>query len=263
MSPLASLQKEFQRYVHHRDGAMQTMIVGDVSASAQERLDIYADAYRLRLLEVLGNDFKGLRALARAKKFEQICRDYIEAHPSPHSNVRWYGDSLAQFLREAAQWNTQPALAEMATLDWAISIAFDARDQAVLALDAVAAIPPPAWPGMQPVLNLSVQCLKQHGNVADIRKAADQKKRVPKLTSMTVASDWLVWRKEMEVFYRAVTPDEAAALSACISGACFAELCEVLLGWHEEANVAMRAATLLRRWVEDEMICAIELPPQP
>lgn len=262
MNALAKLQKNFQRYVHHRTGPMQDMIVGDVRASTHTRLEIYAEAYRLRLLEVLGNEFTGLRALARAKKFEQICRDYIESHPSPHANVRWYGDGLAQFLRESASWKDQVALADMAALDWAISTAFDAHDQAALALDAVAAIAPPAWPGMQPVLHPAVQCLQQHWNVAEIRKAADHKKRVPKLTSLPAASDWLVWRKDLEVFYRAVTPDEAAALNACLNNACFAELCEILLAWHDEANVAMRAATLLRRWVEDELVIEIRLPPR-
>lgn len=261
MKPLTHLQQEFQRYVHHRDGRMQDMIVGDACASAQQRLEIYADAYRLRLLEVLGNEFKGLRVLARAKKFEQLCHDYIETHPSPHSNVRWYGDGLAHFLNASASWNRQPALAEMAALDWAISIAFDARDQPVVSIDEVAAIPPPAWPGMVPALNASVRCLPQHWNVATIRKAADRTVRIPGLVKTQQPAHCLVWRRNMEVFYRTVTPDEATALGACINGACFAELCEALLAWHDEADVALRAAALLRRWVEDELVCEIRLPP--
>jgi hypothetical protein len=262
MSALSRLQKEFQRYVHHRDGHMQDMIVGDVRASAQQRLEIYADAYRLRLLEVLGNEFTGLRALARAKKFERLCSDYIESHPSPHANVRWYGDGLAQFLRETSRWNTQPALAEMATLDWAISTAFDARDQPVVAIDEVAAIPPPAWPGMVPVPGASVQCLPLRWNVAEIRKAADRRLRIPRLAQNPEPAHCLVWRKNLEVFHRLVAADEAAALTACLDHACFAELCEVLLAWHDETNVALRASALLRRWVEDEMVCNIELPPR-
>ena len=261
MKPLARLQKDFQRYVHYRDGGMQDVLVGGAQASAQERLEIYADAYRLRLLEVLGNEFKGLIALAGAEQFDQLGRAYIDAYPSTHYNVRWYGDHLATFLSEAASWNAQPALAEMATLDWAISTAFDAADESVIALDAVAIIPSPAWPGMVPVLQSTAQCLHQQWNVASIREAADHKTPPPALTALDTAADCLVWRKNMEVFYRLLNADEAAALAACINGACFAELCEVLLDWHDEADVALRAAALLRRWVEDGLVHDIRLPP--
>ncbi|MGH8540098.1 MAG: HvfC/BufC family peptide modification chaperone [Stenotrophobium sp.] len=263
MSALTQLQQDFQNYVYRRDGRMDSQIVHSEQIGSDERLQIYADAYRLRLLEVLGNDYNGLKLLAGAGKFERLAYAYIETHPSTQFNARWYGDGLADFLRGHAPWQQEPALTEMAALDWAMSVVFDAADEPAATVDTVAEIPPPAWPGMAPVLQSAQRRLGLHWNSAAFRKAADQQTEPPALAPLDAPAEYLVWRKELAVYYRSLETNEAAALTACASGACFAELCEALLQWHDEAEVAMRAAGMLRRWVEDGLIREILLPPQP
>ena len=112
MSRLAKIQTDLQEFV--TTGAVDALdhVVGDDRASTTERLDVYYQAYRLRLLEVLAKDFSGLRALIGESAFPDTVNDYMRTHPSTHPSVRWLGRHLAGFLAELMP--DRPELAEMA-----------------------------------------------------------------------------------------------------------------------------------------------------
>ena len=207
---------------------------------------------------MLGNDFPGLRTLA-GDAFEPLALDYIEATRSPYYNVRWYGAGLADHLRSRAPWTEQPAFAEMAALEWAMGLAFDAADAAVAGVTDVAAIAPEDWPRLRLRLHPSLQRLRLQWNLNAIRNAVDADGGpIPALQKLDQAQPWVVWRKDLGVRYRRLEADEAAALNAAALGATFPELCLLLCEWHPPETVAQRAATLLRTWVEDDWISALE-----
>jgi hypothetical protein len=257
MSELARLQQNFQHYVLQGDAAIQCAIVEDAAADATRRLDVYYQAYRLRLAEVLRNDFTGVRQLLGTDGFEEMARAYVEASPSPHFNARWYGDRLSGFLQHTAPWSHNAALAEMAALEWGMTIAFDAPDESSAAIEDVAALSPEEWPRMQLAFAKSLQCFDLQWNVAAIRRALDREVDVPDVVQLDDAPRHVVWRTDLEVRHRALETDEAAALTAAMDGATFGELCERLCEWHSEDTVAMRAAELLKRWIHDQWISAL------
>lgn len=259
MSALPKLQRDFQSYVYVKDGRMPAEVVGTVRATAAERLDVYADAYRLRLLEVIEDDFPGLQAIVGLEKFEQLGRTYIESRPSKYFNARWYAEGMDTFLNTSKPWSAEPALAEMAALEWAMTLAFDAADEPTLTVEAMATIPPDAWAGMTPVIQGGARCLRLHWNVAAIRNATDQETGAPELRQLEAPQENIVWRRDLTVYYRALETDEAWALGEAQRGTSFAELCEGLCAWAEPAEVAVRAAAILRRWVEDGLIREIRL----
>lgn len=261
MSGLERLERDFQGFVYERDpayAAMAALVASTAKVSAVQRLDVYADAYRLRLLEVLGNDFPGLKQLAGEEKFEQLARAYIEAQPSAHFNIRWYGEGLSHFLRLTSPWCDDAALAEMAAFEWAMGLAFDAPDEACVTLEEIAAIPPAAWPGMVPVLQSGLQNLRLAWNVPAIRQAADQGGILPALECGDTPRHWLIWRQDLTVYFRPMEPEEAWAIESLRDWASFAEICEGLCRWHEPGEVAAHAAGLLKRWVTDGVICEIQ-----
>jgi hypothetical protein len=259
MSQLEQLQRHFSSYVLHGDGAIHDAVVEDAAANAERRLGIYQQAYRLRLCEVLRNDFPGVLHLLGAERFDEMARAYVEVSPSPYFNVRWYGDRLAGFLQRTAPWSQSPALAEMATLEWEMSLAFDAVDEPVALIEQVAALAPQDWPLMQLAFAQSLRRVDLLWNVAAIRLALDLERDVPAAAELAEPQHHLAWRKQLEVRHRALEIDEAAALDAAIAGACFAELCERLCEWHDEDAVAMRAAELLKRWIHEQWICALSV----
>ncbi|MDB5971960.1 MAG: hypothetical protein JWQ90_4410 [Hydrocarboniphaga sp.] len=257
MSELALLQRNFSSYVLQGDDAIHAAVVEDQAASAERRLGVYYQAYRLRLVEVLRNDFPGLRHLCGADAFEEMACAYVEVSPSPHFNLRWYGARLAGFLGDTAPWSRTPALAEMAALEWEMTLAFDAIDEPAAVIEDVAALAPEHWPLMQLAFSGSLRRVDQHWNVAAIRLALDLERDIPEAAQLDALHRHAVWRIQLGVRHRALQADESAALDAALQGARFGEICERLCEWHDETAVAMRAAELLKRWIQDQWISAL------
>jgi len=262
MSALAELQRALQRHVLHAgddttsDSAANAFVVADARASAQRRLGVYAHAYRARLREVLIKDYAGLRALAGEDTFDAIARDYIAAMPSQHPNARWYGARLAAFLREDPRWRAHRQFAEMAALDWAFGLAFDALDADVVTFDELTAIAPQDWPALRFTLHPALQRLSFEHNVAAIRRALDRGEALPALEAFDAPQPHAVWRSDFTVRHRRLSDEEATLHARIADGARFANLCEALAASHAPDIVALQAATLLRTWVADGWIAS-------
>ncbi len=69
---------------------------------------------------------------------------------------------------------------------------------------------------------------------------------------------WLLWRSGHEVRWRSLPQDEAAALDAVAAGATFAGVCERLGQRIPAEHLPLHAAGLLKRWVADGCIAAVE-----
>jgi hypothetical protein len=145
----------------------------------------------------------------------------------------------------------------MAALEWAMSEAFDAPDSPGVGLDAMASIPPEAWPEMRMALHASVHRLDLRWNVPAIWKAIKEE-QVPEETSAGEwPRPWLVWRQDLKIFFRSLSVDEAWAIDAVRQDQTFASICEGLVEWIDAQNVALHAAGLLKRWMIDGMIVNI------
>lgn len=262
MSTLLELQRALQRHVLQPDdddkaGAAAALVMADANASAQRRLGVYAHAYRARLREVLGKDYRGLRALAGEDTFDAIAHDYVAATPSHHPNARWYGARLGAFLRDDPHWRAQPQFADMAALDWAFGLAFDARDANAVTFDDLAAVAPQDWPTLRFALHPALQRLSFAYNVAAIRRALDRGEALPALEKFDAPQAHAVWRNGFNIRHRRLSDEEAALLARIADDASFAELCEALAASHAPDSVALHAATLLRTWVADGWIASI------
>lgn len=256
---LRALQRDMLHHVRAFDaGSLQQVLPHVVSTEkvpAEDRLAIYANGYRLRLVEVLGGEFTLLQRVAGEALFERLCRDFIAAHPSPYPNIRWYGDKLAGFAASTTPFARRPVLAEIARFEWAVGLAFDASDAVLLPFEEVAALPPQSWPGMSFRLHPSVQRLDLHWNVPDLFKAEPE--AMPKPRRLSASRPWVVWRRDLSPRFRRLETDEAWMLDAVMRGEPFAEICEGLTHWASEDHAAQRAAGLLRHWIAEQMVSAV------
>jgi hypothetical protein len=259
MKPLARLQGDFQRRILDggADAAILDAVIGDASTDAAERVGVYVHAYAARLVEVLESDFLTLRFAAGDDTFAELCRDYVMATPSSHRNVRWYGRDLAEFLRTTSPWEDTPAYAELASLDWAIGLAFDAADEDSITEADIAALSPEHWGEMILRMPQHVHRLDFSWNAGSVRQAHDRGHACPALRRLEAPQAWIVSRQNREVHYRQLELDETAALDAVAAGAPFAQMCEALCDWHPQEAVALRAAGLLKAWINNGWITAI------
>lgn len=258
MKDLASLQQAFQRHVCRPGRTMERAVVATPAAGAARRLGVYAHAYGSRLADALGADFPALRSLLGERDFERMTREFIALHPSRHPSLRWYGGALARFLSRSARWRRRPLLGELARFEWALGLAFDAADAPAVTAEEVALVAPGDWPGLRLRLHPCVQLLRLRGNAPQVRGAAIEGRKPPAAVMRPGPRGWLVWRVGDEPFYRALPPAEAWALGAAARGCDFASLVDGLRRFVGAGQAAQSGAQLLRNWLAEGLICAIE-----
>jgi hypothetical protein len=250
---LANLQRAFQQYVLRNDESVASRIHASEEISAAARLDVYADAYRLRLVDALAANYPRLQRLLGSEEFAALAREYLTRHPSANPSVRWFGDQLADHLRDQPSFTASPWFSELARWEWAIAAAFDAPDHAPIDAGALAAVDAANWPVLQFTFHPSVQCMALSTNAPALFKALSEDAELPAPASVE-ARDWLIWRPELTPRYRSLPHDESAALRRAIGGGTFGDLCEILCEWHEPADVAVAAIRLLQQWIAEALI---------
>ena len=264
MNPLASLQSDFQSFLLQREERLLDRVSGTATVDAQTRVAIYYDAYRLRLLEALDANYPVLHAWVGDDEFEQLGLAYLDAHPSRHFSIRYFGHRLPEFLGTEA-YRERSYLAEMAVLEWALSEAFDAADDEIMQIEDMAGIPPDAWPTMRFRFHSSVRRLNLRWNVPAIwnpinrnieaeKNGEEPTAEVPAPATEEYPRSWLIWRQELKTYFRSLPVDEAWAIDTAVAGGTFAEICEALTEWIDAQNVAVHAAGLLKQWITDGLI---------
>ena len=213
------------------------------------RLEIYADAYFLRLRDVLAEDFPRVAKLVGEETFDALVRHYLKAQPSTEPSVRHLGRAMAEFIRNR---DDLPAWVEdLAALEWARVNAFDAPDDEPLTMGNLAGIDPETWPQlrMAPVRSLAIvnAAWPVHRLWAE-GHGEDPEGQKPGTTSIRV------WRRaDFTVLHAPMDRHEAAAVNRLLAESTLGEICQVFDDLDEQEGAA-QAGALLLRWLEDEII---------
>jgi hypothetical protein len=256
-STLPDLQTRFHQFVVAGDDTFRHDVVDDGRVDVDVRMAVYYDGYRLRLIEALETDFVALKAYLGEDKFDDLARAYIDAHTSDHFSLRHFGRHLPRFLSAREPWRDEPLLADLATFEWAMTHAFDAADAPLAAVADMAAVAPGHWPGLTFALHPSVQRVDLRWNAPALWNAARQNEPLPEPAAQPYPVGWVLWRQDLQVYFRSLSVDQAVMLDALRDGRTFAEICEGLTEWIDARNVALHAAGLLRQWLEDGLISEI------
>jgi len=123
---------------------VERVVLPSRELSGIERLDIYRQAYRARLVECLADDYPVLQHALGETSFESLCHAYIDRHPSHSPNLNSFGRHLGGFCRERAGERADFS-ADLATLEWAMVEVLHAAQAARLSLEELASIAPAAW----------------------------------------------------------------------------------------------------------------------
>ncbi len=232
-------------------GSMQ----GSATLSAETGLAIYHNAYRARLLETLRGDFPAVLAWLGEEVFAQLAAAYLQAHPSEHFSLRWLGARFPAFI-EASEHAA--ACSELARLEWAFTLAFDAPAGNPLTLEQMAALPPAEWPNLRVTWVPSVQRLPHTYNSLALWRAAKGDEPLPASERLPASLLCLVWRQGLQGQFRTLAADEAQALLGMTErGWSFAELCLSLEPLHEQP--AAQAAGWLKQWLSEGLLQRTDL----
>jgi len=254
---LRQLQRELQNDLLGEPSSIAEAIADAPPLSVADRLGIYRNAYRVRLIEALDDTYPVLHALLGDEVFVALGEEFVSAHPSVHRSIRWYGSELSEFLGQCPPYAEQPILAELASLEWTLTEVFDAADAEPKPRAALSAVDASAWSELQFEFHPSLRRLHLHWNTAAVWQSMSREETPPDPVCAEHSVPWLLWRQNLQNYFRSLAADEAAALDAALRGANFGEICEALAEWLPDDEIPLRAAGLLGTWADSGIIVDI------
>ena len=234
-------------------GGLDAIVRGDDRLSAAGRVDIYANMYFYRLLDVLKEDFPATLRVLGDDNFHNLATGYLLAYPPTEPSVMHCGRHLAAFLRKHSFREEAPFIAELAELERALVEVFHGPDAAVLEAERLRDIAPEKWPGLKIRTHPAVQILKLEYRVAELLRAVEEGRDWK--AADAGANEVIVWRRESRVFYRELEKAEVRALGAARSGVTFARICDLVAeDCDEMSDPVAEVNRLLARWLSDGIL---------
>ena len=251
---LAELQNDFQRALFDAECKGADWISESARGlTARERLDVYYNAYRFRLADVLLDTFEHTAIYLGDDWFNQLAMDYVQTHPSTYKNIGLYGKDFPGFLGE--QLPDDKEVAEIAMMDWKLRRAFDGADSAVMTMEDLQQLASEETSfSFQPVPTLTT--VTQEFNSLEIWNAIDQDETPPVVTRLPEAVDVLIWRKGHSPHFRSLSKIESAAIASLSSEDSLEDIGAALENDFPGVDVATEFGVMLHRWLDDEIISA-------
>jgi len=220
--------------------------------SSQDRLGIYHNAYRMRLIDVLLDTFEHTAIYLGDDWFHQLAAAYVQSHHSTYNNIGLYGRKFPRFLAE--QLADDKEVSELALMDWKLRRAFDGANSAVMTHDDLQHLAAVESGGirLQPVPTLSIST--QHFNTLDIWHAINQDQQPPVVERLPQTIDILIWRKGHSPHFRSLAKIESAAIALVCSGDTLEVIGAALEQDFPDVDVATEFGVMLHRWLDDEII---------
>jgi hypothetical protein len=255
--PLRELQVDMQRHLLGEESNLTAAIVDAPPLPAADRLAIYRNAYQVRLVDALHETYPVLHGLLGDEAWLELGYAFVAAHPSVFRSIRWYGRELSDFLRACSPFSEAPILAEVALLEWTLAEVFDAPDAPFLPRSALSAVEPSAWGSLTLEFHPSLRQLAFRWNTAAVWKAMTQEETPPRPELGPAPLRWLLWRQNLQNYFRSMNAAESAALDSALQGRSFAQLCEDLGALLPQEEIPAAAASLLGAWADSGIIVKV------
>jgi hypothetical protein len=213
------------------------------------RLSIYAEAYFLRLRDVLLEDYPRVAAILGPERFDALVRDHLGDHPSTNPSISHVGRDLVATL--ADRFDLPPYLADLARLERARVDVFVAPESGVLTADRLRQIPTECWPALRFSAIPALTIVRAKWPVHRLWNDDGAPNPAPSPTFLRV------WRAEdCRVFHAAMDLRELGALERLIAGEPLETICAAFADL-PAAEAGYQAIALLARWLEDGIIAEL------
>lgn len=255
---LVQIETSFQQYLLHQTQEIKDSISPHPTLSVSDRLNIYYDAYRLRLIEILSNDYPKLQTLMGLDAFNRLAYDYLEAHPSPFFSVRYFGKALSAFLENNSDY-PEPYLSEMAAFEWALGNTLDSEDAPHVDFSTLQSMDPSVFPTIKLGFHPSLYLLNFKWNVPTVWQTIESEPLATDCLSNLKDSEgqyWIVYRQHIESFFRSIENEEAFALQKMQQNFSIAELCDALLenDLFQPETIPQFVLKCLHQWLSDGIV---------
>jgi hypothetical protein len=257
---LAALQASFQHAILTGDSEAILALIPDNSRTTRDiLLNVYANAYQARLVQVVATDHPLLHAYAGDETFEAMARAYIAARPSHTPNARWFSAGFPDFVSETEPFCDHPQLADLARLEQGLNAAFDAPDAPVLSLADLSTVPTNCWEDLVLAPHPSTARLDLATNAYAIWSALKAEDTPPEAERVSEPGRVLIWRQDVAPMMRRIGAEEAMMWDEAVKGVRFGALCELIAIFDGADTAALRAAQYLQSWLSGGLLMQVRM----
>lgn len=253
---LREIQEAFQAAVLSDEPLAPSSVVNSEEGGLRSLFAVYYNAYRLRLAEILSDDYAVLRKFLGDDIFGSLVEAYILHDPSRVRNARYYGVRLPEFMKESPLIGVSDLASDLARFERSLADSFDAADDEHLSVHELERLSPEDIIRVTFIFHPSVSVCDLKGDtVRRFEAARDGSEFHP--TNETDES-CLIWRNE-RVFYRLLGPAERIAIIETMAGKSFVDVCALLAFRDPDEDAVGHVATFLSQWFSDGIISSISL----
>ncbi|RYZ69428.1 MAG: DUF2063 domain-containing protein, partial [Proteobacteria bacterium] len=185
--------------------------------TAEERTEVYSDAWFMRIEESLAEDFPKFRETVDDEEWDQLVRSYLKAHPSSSYTLARTGDKLPAFLSQKPEIESWQA--DLALLEKAIYKSSGAANIAVWDVAELERMNPDDVETLKFVIQPAVSLISSDWNIFELQEDSE----APPTRSATAV---LVYREGFNVKTRKLEAEEFQFLKKIEDGATLVELIE-------------------------------------
>lgn len=244
---LIAIQRDFCAELRDRPSDIQVRL----AAGGARGLDVYRNAYRLRLRDCLRETYEKTWAWLGDARFDEAVNLYIKDCAPTSWTLADYGERFSETIATLAPDAAEAV--ELAALEWAMRRAFDGPGAAPLTTDQCEGID---WESVVLRLAPTFSLVPVTTNCGAIWAAISEGGDPPAATVLPATAALCVWRKALSPTFRTVEGLELIALNLALSGVAFGDMCRQIAERHGAADVIEPVGAMLARWLQDEMLVA-------
>ena len=260
---LEKLQRWMQGYIVGPGTSKEADLAGgwvlpSKTLSGLDRLDIYRDMYVPRMEEALAIDYPALKHFLGAEEFKRLVTQYVEIYPSRSYTLNRLGDHLPEFVATSGDLPRKDFCVDLARLEYALTIVFDANETPPLTPDAVHAVPNGAWETARLKPIEAFRLLAFDHPVSRYVGAVDEENLFPRLARKKT---WVVaYRCNYQVHRMDLAEPAYELLSALASGRTLGDaIMAVLTRKWRPAVKQSQLFEWFRDWMAEGLFQAVEL----
>lgn len=260
MNKLENIQSAFQDIILGKNSNFTNYVVKTKNPSTKTRINIYADGYELRLLEILKSNYEKVLLFLGENKFKKLAREYITKYPSDFKSIRYFGDKFANFVLNETNVRNKLFLASLIRFEWFIEKAFDVPNQTPLTTHDLQQIPPEDWSEMRFSFHPSLSIEEFDYDVQSVwGKLVSSPDSTNAITTKKHKQAILFWRTEITNYYRSLDHMELLIIKSAIAKRNFTDLCEDLINNTSlsEIDTINKVSGFLKQWVLDGLIVGV------
>jgi hypothetical protein len=257
MPDLLQLQTELIDYLVNKKQGVDRYITDGGPIDKQTRLNIYSNAYKLRLQGVIETDHEILSYYLGDELFDLLVEGYINAYPSNQTSLRDFCSNIPIFLKTNNPFKDHPAIAELARFEHTLLFAFDANDSSTSNLLDLNKVSIEDWPNIKVRFHPSMQLFESHYNCVEIWQALKQQHTPPVAIKLDYCA-WIVWRNTQRVTeFRSLELSEYESIQTFLKGGSLSDVCEQLLSHYPEDEVSKVAVNYISGWLSHNQVSFI------